>query len=30
MLLGAHHGEVCLARLLDEPAGTGGELFRSM
>src|SRR5712691_12995684 len=28
MLLGAHHGEPCLARPLDEPAGPGGELLR--
>src|SRR5438445_2478838 len=28
MLLGAHHGEPCLTRPLDEPAGPGGELLR--
>src|SRR6266852_1621235 len=28
MLLGAHHGEPCLVRALDEPAGPGGELLR--
>src|SRR6266849_3463729 len=28
MPLGAHHGEFFLVRLLDEPAGPGGELLR--